>query len=271
MSRDLTPSLRRFGELLLGGGMEWIDRDCFGEENSHLAAALGNMRVGCNVQSIYAADDVEDILYDECFATLTGADGRIYCAGDFIPKLEAAGEVAPFDRKILSVVLKHLELNPYAVLGCNLSGDNFSNLDSRNAVKSQILSRPDLASRLVLEVTETQRLNELPAASAMLTELKEVGCRIALDDCGAGYATPSLLQVLDFDIVKIDRSFVGAIRPSKRGGNSLLHIIGFAACYTSTIVVEGIETEEQALVARIAGATHLQGFLFPRPVPLAFP
>jgi len=149
----------------------------------------------------------------------------------------------------------HAFLNPVAVLGC-LEKNRGPNV-----------ARHDLAPRLVLEVTETQEVCDLALSSGLVEEMRALGCRVALDDFSVGYTSPALLQTIPFDIAKIDRCFIDLARPSSASGNSLSHIISFAACYVPTIVVEGVETEAQALEARQSGATHIQGYFVSRPVP----
>lgn len=211
--------------------------------------------------------DSDAVLYKECLARLENDGGRSWTAEQFISALEQAGAVSLLDRRMLTLVLEHLASDPTAVLGCNLSADNLASPDAWNAVLDLIRARPDLASRLVLELTETRPLDDPKRATAMLAEARKLGCRVALDDFGIGFASPRLAQLIGADIIKIDKSFVVDVRPSPDGSDSLRHLVGFASSCAPIIVVEGIETIEQANTAHAAGATHLQGYLFCRPVP----
>lgn len=234
-------------------------------------AAIADGRASCNVQAVHAVDDIDTILYGECLATLQGPDGNVYGAGDFIPALEALREAPLIDRYMVRFVLDLLEDDPRAVLGCNLSAENFIDRTSWDAIAGQIQARSELAPRLILEVTETREFCELALSSRMIDNIRNLGCRVALDDFGTGYASPSLLRLIDFDIVKIDQSFLDTVRPSVRGGSSLAHLVNFASCYAPTLVVEGVETEIQAEQAALAGATHLQGYLLSCPTPIKAP
>jgi EAL domain-containing protein (putative c-di-GMP-specific phosphodiesterase class I) len=90
-----------------------------------------------------------------------------------------------------------------------------------------------------------------------------------------------LLQLVHFDIVKIDKVFLQDNRYSADGKGSLWHMVQLASCFSPVVVVEGVETNNQVARARAAGATHLQGYLLARPcfigtgipakVPLAAP
>ncbi|MFK4821895.1 EAL domain-containing protein [Ochrobactrum quorumnocens] len=229
-------------------------------------AAITEGRVLCKVQGIHSAIDVDSILYGECFAALRGQDGRVYGACDFIPALETMHEAPLIDQYMLDQVLDRLEHDGNAVLGCNLSADNFSNQDMWAGVLSQIQTRPQLAERLVLEITETQAFECLTFSAHAITNIRSFGCRVALDDFGAGFASPRLLQLINFDIVKIDKAFIRDIRPSASGSDSLSHLVGLASSFAPIIVVEGIETKQQAETALVAGATHIQGHYLSMPI-----
>lgn len=207
------------------------------------------------------------ILYKECLARLEGDGGRTWTAQQFISALEQAGAISLLDHRMLALVLERLASDPAAVLGCNLSADTLANPTTWNGILELIRARPDLASRLVLELTETRPLDDPERAAAMLAEARKLGCRVALDDFGIGFASPRLAQQIHADIIKIDKSFVVDIRPSPDGSDSLRHLVGFASACAPIIVVEGIETVEQAHTAHAAGATHLQGYFFCRPAP----
>ncbi|UXS05402.1 EAL domain-containing protein [Agrobacterium tumefaciens] len=232
-----------------------------------IKSAIADGRAGFNTQAVRPVAASDGVFYQECLATIQGVDGILYGAGSFIPQLEASGHISLLDQNMLRLVLSELDRDRDAVFGCNISADNLSDRAAWHGISGQIRSRPDLASRLILELTETRPLSDMASTSAMLAEVREVGCKIALDDFGTGYASPALVRLLDFDIVKIDRSFLDPIGPSTFYDESLAHFINFASCYSPIIVMEGIETVEQAQLAALSGATHLQGYGISRPLP----
>lgn len=221
--------------------------------------AIADRRVSFVVQQICAVNNRKEVLYEECLARLTGLDGRVHSACEFVPCLEALGATPLLDQHILDLVLDRLERNGDAVLGCNLSAENFSSEDMWAGVLEQVQSRPQLAQRLVLELTESQALQSLSFCADAIMEIRGLGCRVALDDFGAGFAAPRLLQLIDFDIVKVDKAFVHDIRRSATGSDSLSHMVGFASGFAPIVVVEGVETKAQVDAALVAGATHIQG------------
>lgn len=229
---------------------------------AEVANSIAEDRIFYVFQDVLSVFKPNEVLYSECLVRLIGQDGRIYSAEWFIPSLDALRLVPMLDRHMVKLVLDLLEADPVVILGCNLSADNFEDAQKWRAILGQIQQRPHLASRLVLEVTETQNMCNPQICAELIAEVRRLGCRIALDDFGSGFASPRLLQLLDFDIVKIDQAFVRNIRPSLDGRSSLQNIVGFASSYAPVVVVEGIETAEQFDAASTAGATHCQGCFF---------
>jgi diguanylate cyclase (GGDEF)-like protein len=123
------------------------------------------------------------------------------------------------------------------------------------------------ASRLILEVTEGVLIDNPDEAKARLDALRELGLRLALDDFGTGYSSLTYLQRFRFDKLKIDRGFVA---PLGRSGDShaiVQGIVGLGRALGLSILAEGVETEEQRVLLRLAGCEEMQGFLFARPAP----
>lgn len=217
-------------------------------------------------QWIHDAGNAEQVFYAESLARVTESDGTMHTAGTFVSLLERQDSCFALDCRILDMVLSALAEDETLVLGCNLSVANLSHPDRFSEIFSRITRDPGLCSRLVVEITETYPL--IGSAIERVKMIRSLGCRIAIDDFGSGFATPASLLKITADIVKIDAAFVRDNRRGHDGHDSLSHLVGFAACFAPHIVVEGVETETQLQAARAAGATHLQGFLLSRPVSL---
>jgi EAL domain-containing protein (putative c-di-GMP-specific phosphodiesterase class I) len=119
----------------------------------------------------------------------------------------------------------------------------------------------------VLEVTEGVLIDQPDEVQRRLLELRSLGVRLALDDFGSGYSSLSYLQQLPFDKLKIDRSFVASLDRSANGGVIIQAIVTLGRALGMGIVVEGVETEEQRVLLRLAGCNEMQGYLFARPMP----
>lgn len=234
-----------------------------------VSAAIDESRISFHVQGVHdVRNEDERIFYGECLARLCSEEGKVYEANEFLPALETLGETPQLDCYMIRIVLDQLEADPNAVLGCNISADTISKEKAWQTILDQIESRRHLADRLVLEIIETRPLGVLSMLSTHLNDAQALGCRIAIDDFGAGYLSPIQLYSLNPDIIKIDADFIWTTRKNDSWLNSLKHFVQFAASFASSVVVEGIETELDLFRANLAGATHVQGCLLSRPAPL---
>ncbi|MDL2406772.1 EAL domain-containing protein [Rhizobium calliandrae] len=217
-------------------------------------------------QGIHNVENTEEVLYAEGLARLTDAEGVVHAAGSFVPRLGRLNGRFDLDYRILDMVLSALAADATLILGCNLSVANLSASGRFTNIFGRLTRQPALASRLIVEVTESYPL--IGSAVDRLKMIRGLGCRVAIDDFGTDFATPAQLLQVSADIVKIDASFVRDIRPGRDGRDSLFHMVGFASCIAPLVVVEGIETETQLEAARSSGATHGQGFLLSKPMVL---
>ncbi len=116
--------------------------------------------------------------------------------------------------------------------------------------------------RLELEITETDLLRRPQEAAKIIQNLRNLGVRIALDDFGTGFASIGYLRQLRFDRLKIDRSFIAPLRADQQATDTLIAMVALARSMGIEVTAEGVEEEEQASVARLAGCSRLQGWLF---------
>ncbi|MBT0668520.1 EAL domain-containing protein [Novosphingobium profundi] len=149
----------------------------------------------------------------------------------------------------------------------NLSGRDLCD----TATIAELLERIDTMecspSRLVFEITETSLIAELETARGALERLRQTGAKIALDDFGTGYSSLSSLHQLPLDMVKIDRSFASQLEEAA-GRRLITAIRNLARSLTLECVIEGIETDNQLISARLAGFPLAQGYLIAKPMPL---
>jgi EAL domain-containing protein (putative c-di-GMP-specific phosphodiesterase class I) len=126
------------------------------------------------------------------------------------------------------------------------------------------VSAPNAVPRL--EITETALMDSPQVAAKVLTELREYGVKIYLDDFGTGYSSLSHLYKLPVDALKIDRSFVRSLVLSDDRPAIVESILALARTLNTSVVAEGIESDNQANELQRLGCTHAQGFLFSRPL-----
>jgi diguanylate cyclase (GGDEF)-like protein len=125
------------------------------------------------------------------------------------------------------------------------------------------------ASRVVLEVTEGVLIDDAEHVEKTLQALRALGVGIALDDFGTGYSSLSYLQKFPFQRVKIDRAFVASLGEVGNAGAIIHSIVTLGHALGMVVLAEGIETEQQRVLLRLAGCDEMQGFLFAEPRPAA--
>jgi diguanylate cyclase (GGDEF)-like protein/PAS domain S-box-containing protein len=121
------------------------------------------------------------------------------------------------------------------------------------------------ACDLRLEITETALMDNPQTAAEVLRDLRDLGVKIYLDDFGTGYSSLSHLHKLPVDALKIDRSFVRSLTYSDRPA-IVESILALARTLNTSVVAEGIETDQQSRELERLGCTHAQGYLFSKPL-----
>ena len=161
--------------------------------------------------------------------------------------------------------LWHLSGMPLIQVAVNLSPDHFQYPDLMNTVKT-ILDKTGLpAHYLELEVTESAM--QTKGHIEVFKQLREIGVKIAIDDFGTGYSCLASLKQLPLDCIKIDKIFVDDMLYNAHTSLLLGTIIGLANALGYTLVAEGVETKDQALVLQGLGCDIVQGFFFSPAVP----
>jgi EAL domain-containing protein (putative c-di-GMP-specific phosphodiesterase class I) len=100
-----------------------------------------------------------------------------------------------------------------------------------------------------------------------LDALRALGVRMALDDFGVGYSSLGYLQRFNFDKLKIDRSFVAPLGRSADAAAMVQAIVALGRALGLSVLAEGVETDEQRVLLRLAGCDEMQGFRFAKPMP----
>lgn len=191
----------------------------------------------------------------------------------FVPLLERARRVTDLTARMLDVACgdyadwrRRFHLPDPFTLAVNVSATEL--VDRRLArLAADTLRRHGIPARaLCLELTETAAIADLCAARRVCLELRALGVRLAIDDFGAGHATERHLDVLPFDIVKIDQSYVAGMGRCPESAEFIAATVASAGGAVE-VVAEGVETAAQAAALGQLGCRHGQGFGFGRPGP----
>ncbi|HYD24038.1 MAG TPA: EAL domain-containing protein [Croceibacterium sp.] len=186
----------------------------------------------------------------------------------FVAAAEDSGLIAQIGEWALRTACHDLARWPDDVLvAVNVSPLQFANPQLPTIVTNAIAQAGIRPSRLELEITESVFLNDDAATDAMFAALKRIGVRLALDDFGTGYSSLGYLKKAPFDKIKIDQSFVrGATEPGSRNGAIIASITSLAHALGMDTTAEGVETLDELDLVRMHGCSHVQGFIYERPL-----
>jgi EAL domain-containing protein (putative c-di-GMP-specific phosphodiesterase class I) len=212
---------------------------------------------------VHSASGLVD--YYECLLRMREEDGTIVAAGQFVPMIEQLGFIRSIDRFALERAVEELETCVGVNLGFNISGLTAADQPWLKAFVSLLAGKPHIAARLVIEITETAALRDLEESARFVRTLHDLGCRVALDDFGAGFTSLRHLQTLGIDTVKIDGSFVRNLADRPDNQNFLRHVLGLVRELGLKTVAECVETEQEAAMLRQQGVDFLQGYYFGKP------
>jgi diguanylate cyclase (GGDEF)-like protein len=185
----------------------------------------------------------------------------------FIPIAEQAGMMDALGEYVLRRALADARRWPELYVSVNVSPLQVRDRKFVELVTRLLQENMVAPSRLVLEMTESVLVDNPDDAKLRLDALRALGVKIALDDFGTGYSSLSYLQRFAFDKLKIDRSFVTPLSRSANSGAMIQAIVALGNALGLSILAEGVETEEQRVLLRLAGCHEMQGFLFAEPAP----
>ncbi len=226
------------------------------------AVNVGEMRFA--EQAVMGGDRHDRPLYYECLARLFDPDGAVVLPGIYIAALERLRLMRVFDWHVVREIFRQLEYRHDVVMGCNVSALSAVDDIWWTSAFAQLRRRPDIAKRLVIEITETAILPSVTDAMAFISAVQGVGARVAIDDFGVGHCCPNFACEANADIVKIDGSHVRN-RLSNEGQLKLRNLVSLVGEFAPIVVVEGIESADDLHAAKAAGAKYFQGYYFQAP------
>ena len=186
----------------------------------------------------------------------------------FIPIAEDADLIEMLGEWALRKACEQAAAWPTAIrVAVNVSAIQFANPALPGKVVSALANAELPPDRLELEITEGVFLGESTDTDEMFAALKRIGVRLSLDDFGTGYSSLGYLKTAPFDKIKIDQSFVrGATLPGSRNGAIIAAIVALAEALDMETTAEGIESFDQLDLIRDLGVSHVQGYVYSKPI-----
>lgn len=192
----------------------------------------------------------------------------------FIPALEENGHISELDfyvlKKVWQFINDRCENNKFVVpISVNLSWmDFYDEIMMEKILKEMDRFRENGREHMArFEITGTSYAAIRENRSGILESLRIKNAKILLDDFGSGFSSFGMLQDYDFDILKIDMSFIRKIGENPKTKSIVHSIIGMAHEIGIKTVAEGVETEEQVSFLRQSGCDYIQGYYYSKPLP----
>ncbi len=198
-------------------------------------------------------------------------NGEVISPNKFIPVMERNGSICQLDFYMLDRLCNDISewlkkgIRPPKI-SVNFSRRNLGNPMMAEHIYETITKYNIPRELIEIEITETIDEFPLSALRDVVDKLREYGISVAIDDFGTGSSSIRLLCDINFDVLKIDKSFVDNILDSKRETELLRHVIAMANLYKVKIVVEGVEEEKQCDLLCELGCDEMQGVLFGCPL-----
>jgi diguanylate cyclase (GGDEF)-like protein len=203
----------------------------------------------------------------ECLLRMERPTGELVSAGEFIEIAEQLGLSRLIDKRTLEMAIVLLKKHPELTLSVNVSSLTANEPDWLATLRRLTADEPSLLQRLIVEITETSVIIDMDLMKSFVDTLREMGCRIAIDDFGAGYTSFKNLKALKVDMVKIDGAFVKDLMTDKADQAFIRTMVELARNFELETVAEWVGDEQSVQFLSEAGIDYLQGFHFGKPIP----
>ncbi|MFC7533690.1 putative bifunctional diguanylate cyclase/phosphodiesterase [Actinoplanes sp. GCM10030250] len=202
-------------------------------------------------------DPVAGRVHPDVFVTMAERTGLVAAIDDFV-----------LDRACADAATLATRFGRPIDLHVNVSAGRLGQQGLEDAVTAALARHRVPAERLVIEITETLRIPDLPEAAEVVGRLRSLGVRVALDDFGSGYNALAQLHTIPVDIVKLDSTLTDFGKEPDRGGALCRSVLAICSELGIVVVAEGLETPERSRALGSLGCPLGQGYLYGPPAPL---
>jgi diguanylate cyclase (GGDEF)-like protein len=273
-ARNLNEAIARAQETLISAKSKrlgWyqvyrpnIERDAIRKDNvraaDEIVAALNERRILLAFEPVVETATRNTAFY-ECLMRIRRADGSLIHAGEVIPVAERLGLVRLLDHRVLELLIHEMVAVPHLRASVNVSPASTTDPDWWSALAASLRAHAGVAERLTVEITEMTAIHDVDETRGFVARVKDLGCRIAIDDFGAGYTSFRNLRKLGVDIIKIDGAYVQNMMRSEDDQAFVRTLIDLAQRLGLRTVAEWVQDEEAAKQLEAWGCDYLQGKL----------
>jgi diguanylate cyclase (GGDEF)-like protein len=241
-----------------------VERDALRRENvksaDEIVGALNERRILLAFEPVVDAKSRQPAFH-ECLVRIRRADGSIVRAAEAIPVAERLGLVRMLDHRVLELLVTEMIAVPALAASINVSPASTMDPDWWSALVALLRANKGVAERLIIEITEMSAIQDIDDTRGFVSRVKDLGCRIAIDDFGAGYTSFRNLRKLGVDVIKIDGAYVQNLMRSEDDRAFVLTLVELAKRLGLKTVAEWVQDENAAKMLSDWGCDYLQGAL----------
>jgi diguanylate cyclase (GGDEF)-like protein len=241
-----------------------VEREALRRENvraaDEIVTALNERRILLAFEPVVETVSRRPAYY-ECLMRIRRGDGSLAPAGEVIPIAERLGLVRLLDHRVLELLVSEMAAVPALHASVNVSPASTTDPDWWSTLGALLRAHDGVAERLIVEITESAAIHDIDDTRGFVTRVKDLGCRIAIDDFGSGYTSFRNLRKLGADTLKIDGAFVQNMMRSDDDRAVVQSLIGLARRLGLKVVAEWVQDEGAAGLLAEWGCDYLQGAL----------
>jgi diguanylate cyclase (GGDEF)-like protein len=202
------------------------------------------------------------VAFHEALIRMVDRSGKLVEAGSFVGIASRLGLIRRVDFSAMELAVETLNTYPEAVLSLNVTNETAVDPEWLSTLATSIANNPDIAPRLIVEITESHAAENLDESIRFVRTIQDLGCRVAIDDFGAGYTSFANLKHLPVDIIKIDGMYVDDLANSIENQVFIKSLLELAKTFSMEVVVEWVSDDETAQLLKEWGVDYLQGQSF---------
>lgn len=240
------------------------------DSREHVEIAEQVMRALKTDQLVFAYQPIVEargyaVKHHECLLRMIESDGTVVPAAKFMPLIEQLGLIRDVDRYVLERAVGELIEHPDVSYAINVSALTANDRSWLRLLFALLRNAGSVAERIIVEITETVALQDIEETANFVAQVRDLGCKVALDDFGAGYTSFRHLKSLAVDTVKIDGAFVRGIAENVDNQLFVRTLLGLANGFDLGTIAECVEDKADADALAEEGVDLLQGYFFGAP------
>ena len=243
-----------------------VDSRLSGEKLIREALARG--RFVLHAQPILDLRSNEVVQY-ELLIRMLDEQNQLVPPASFLYTAERFGLIRSIDRWVVRQAIRLISeqraLGNYVRLSVNLSAKSVGDLELTTHIEKELAEGGVEPGQLTIEITETTTVNDAERSKIFAIAMKQIGCRLALDDFGVGFNTMQTLKHLPVDYLKIDGSFIRDLPSNKVDQHLVRAMVEVARALKKRTVAEFVSSAEILKVVRDSGVDFAQGFFIGKP------